>query len=185
LGGTCPVAAPTGLTCAATGADVDLAWMNPDPYTSVRVLRDGAEIASLAGDATSYTDTGVAPGSHQYAVVGEDSGAGCGSASDPCTVDVQPPGDQFIRGDVNADGTFNIADPVSLLSELFVPGTPPGPCADAGDVNDDGSKNIADAVSALSSLFVPGTPPPSAPHPGCGPDPSDDTLDCADFPPCP
>ncbi|MFQ5653506.1 MAG: hypothetical protein ACE5GW_02100 [Planctomycetota bacterium] len=96
-----------------------------------------------------------------------------------------PPPDLFIRGDVNANGVMNIADPVFLLSVLFVPGAPQPTCDDAADANDDGSVNIADAISILQALFVPGTPPLPAPHPGCGTDPTADPLDCAAFAACP
>lgn len=97
-----------------------------------------------------------------------------------------PTGPEFVRGDTNADGNFDISDPIFALSALFVPGSPSATCADASDVNDDGSFDISDAIFALSSLFVPGSPNPAAPFPGCGEDPTDtDPLDCADFSPCP
>jgi hypothetical protein len=89
-----------------------------------------------------------------------------------------PPVGLFKRGDINADTTFNIADPVYLLSALFVPGSPAPGCQDSADVNDDGGVNIADAVYALSSLFVPGSPPPPTPFPTCGSDGTADALTC-------
>ncbi|MFN0060423.1 MAG: hypothetical protein ACKVX7_18355 [Planctomycetota bacterium] len=96
-----------------------------------------------------------------------------------------PPVPQFKRGDSNSDGSFNIADAVSTLSALFVPGSPAASCADAADANSDNTVNIADAVYALSALFVPGAPPPGAPFPGCGSDPdSDVVLACVSYPPC-
>jgi len=92
--------------------------------------------------------------------------------------------DEFVRADANADGALNIADAVSLLNFLFVPGTPALPCADAGDANDDEALNIADAVRVLDRLFVPGSPPIAAPFPACGEDPTAGALGCA-APPCP
>jgi subtilisin-like proprotein convertase family protein len=97
-----------------------------------------------------------------------------------------PPQEIFRRGDVNGDGGVNIADAVRLLNSLFVSGTPQPECYDSADINDDGSVNVADAVFLLSALFVSGsaTPPP----PGvfdCGPDPTDDTFDCAEYLACP
>ena len=96
-----------------------------------------------------------------------------------------PVGALFGRGDCNADGGFNIADTIFLLAALFS-GGPAGPCLDACDANGDGSVNIADAIFSLASLFS-GGPPPSDPAPtDCGVDGDDsDTLDCANFPPCP
>ena len=89
----------------------------------------------------------------------------------------------FIRGDINADGGFNIADAIYLLDELFAMG-PPSLCDRASDANDDGGKNISDAIYVLANLFSMGPNPP-APFPGCGIDPTPDGFTCASFPPCP
>lgn len=84
------------------------------------------------------------------------------------------------RGDLNDDGNVDVADPVYLLSFLFIPGSPAPECDDAGDVNDDGALDISDAVFALSWLFVPGSAVPPAPGPvACGPDETRDALGCA------
>lgn len=92
----------------------------------------------------------------------------------------------FIRGDCNADGAYNIADPILLLAFLFPPAGSAPPCDDACDCNDDGTLNIADTVCLLSGLFGTVTVPPAPPHPGCGPDPTPgDPLSCTSFPPCP
>ncbi len=93
-------------------------------------------------------------------------------------------GPAFTRGDVNADGGFDVGDPVYLLDYTFSSG-PALPCEDSGDANDDGSLNIADAVALLDALFGGGSSVPAAPFPGCGEDPTDtDSLGCASFP-CP
>lgn len=89
----------------------------------------------------------------------------------------------LVRGDCNADGLFNIADPIFFLGYLFSMGTTPG-CLDSCDSNDDGQTNIADAIRSLSALFGGGASPP-APFPSCGPDPTVDSLSCLAFPPCP
>jgi hypothetical protein len=89
---------------------------------------------------------------------------------------------QFKRGDCNADGGFNIADPIFHLGALFPTGTPNSPiCRDACDANDDGSLNIADPIAMLGVLFPSTSPPPTMPAPGltCGDDPTNDSLDCA------
>ncbi len=91
----------------------------------------------------------------------------------------------FKRGDCNADGMFNIADAIFLLSRLFVSG-PAGPCDDACDSNDDGRMDISDAVYSLGALFVPGAAQPLAPAVDCGVDPTMDSVGCVSFsPPCP
>jgi len=92
----------------------------------------------------------------------------------------------FRRGDCNDDGTRDLSDGVVLLVELFSGGgTPPAlPCDDACDANDDGAKDLADVIFILDALFVDGPPPP-APYPGCGLDPTSDSLDCISSGICP
>jgi hypothetical protein len=79
-----------------------------------------------------------------------------------------PPRERFKRGDVNQDGSVNIADPVFLLSHLFASGTAPL-CPDSADANDDGSLNIADPVKILGHLFADGGDLPE-PFGACGVD---------------
>jgi len=96
-----------------------------------------------------------------------------------------PVGDEFMRGDCNADSGFNIADCIFTLAALFS-GGPSGTCLDACDSNDDGSINIADGIYSLAALFSGGAPPPAPGPTVCGVDPTDtDPLDCAAFAPCP
>ncbi|MEM7165165.1 MAG: hypothetical protein AAF581_06845 [Planctomycetota bacterium] len=93
----------------------------------------------------------------------------------------------FVRGDCNADGSYNIADPVRLLTFLFPQAPPSLPlsCDDACDCNDDEGLDIGDVVCMLSGLFGDITVPPAAPHPACGSDPVGSALECAAFAPCP
>ncbi|MFQ5653554.1 MAG: hypothetical protein ACE5GW_02340 [Planctomycetota bacterium] len=84
----------------------------------------------------------------------------------------------FIRGDANDDGGVDLADVISSLSWLFIPGTPEPACMDALDGNDDGLVNISDPVYVATFLFISGSPPPP-PYPDPGPDPTADPLgDC-------
>jgi parallel beta-helix repeat protein len=93
-----------------------------------------------------------------------------------------PPTDRFLRGDSNADGKLNVADPVYTLLYIFVAGHAPT-CLDTADANDDGTINVADAVYALQFLFVDGPviPPP---FPECGVDPTLDELGCLEYSEC-
>lgn len=84
---------------------------------------------------------------------------------------------EFRRGDANADGLFNLADPITVLEALFVSGGGVSGCADAFDANDDGILDLADPVSSLMFLFANGPPLP-APFPDCGDDPTSDILEC-------
>ena len=83
----------------------------------------------------------------------------------------------FDRGDVNQDGTLNIADPIAALDFLFG-GTTVLTCEDAADSNDDGLINIADAVSILGYLFVDSSVPLPMPFGGPGEDPTADLIGC-------
>ncbi len=85
---------------------------------------------------------------------------------------------QFRRGDFNADGQFNISDPIGTLNFLFA-GIGSPSCMKALDANGDGSVNISDATFSLNFLFS-GGPAPPAPFPECGPEPEDNSthLEC-------
>ncbi len=91
---------------------------------------------------------------------------------------------EFIRGEINGDGSIDIGDPTYLLNSLFVTGAPAPACADSADVNDDGGVDIGDAVYALSHQFTSGPVPPS-PFPNCGVDSTADALECDDAAACP
>ena len=90
-------------------------------------------------------------------------------------------GVRFVRGDVNADGSHNIADAVAALGYLFGGGSVP--CLEAADANDDGALNIADPITLLQYLFAGGDPPPS-PFEACGTDDTPPALGCDAFEPC-
>ena len=90
--------------------------------------------------------------------------------------------DLFRRGDVNTDGSVNIADPIALIN--YVLGLYETTCVDAADVNDNGNVNIVDIVHLLL-MIMDGTP--QVPAPGiinCGPDPTADALDCVSYDGC-
>ena len=88
----------------------------------------------------------------------------------------------FIRGEVNGDGSLDIADVIYSLNYLF--GEIALSCQDAADTNDDGLLNIADPINLLGFLFSGDTAPP-APFPDCGADPTADALTCENFGVCP
>jgi len=64
-------------------------------------------------------------------------------------------------GDVNDDGSINLADASYLANYLFSGGPPPS-YMDSGDVNGDGLINLAD-LSYLMNYLVGGGPPPDCP----------------------
>ncbi|PJE64166.1 MAG: hypothetical protein COU90_04145 [Candidatus Ryanbacteria bacterium CG10_big_fil_rev_8_21_14_0_10_43_42] len=85
---------------------------------------------------------------------------------------------EFVRGDSNTDGDFNLSDTIRLLDVLFRGGDPLT-CADAADANDDGLLDISDAVFILLVLFSDNEMP--LPFPDAGPDPTDDPLGCENY----
>lgn len=101
----------------------------------------------------------------------DDDGAG-----DACDF----PEGAFIRGDVNQDGSINIADALFVLNALFSVEGPPPPCWKSADSNDDGELDISDGVALLKFLFQSGgvISPPSA---ICGLDLTEDDLGCDSF----
>jgi hypothetical protein len=100
--------------------------------------------------------------------------------------EVAPRG-RFVRGDANADGAIDIADPISTLSYLFLGGTTPT-CLDAADGDDSSKVDISDPILILSFLFLGGVepaPPTGRGAAACGEDPTpDDGVSCDAFAPC-
>jgi hypothetical protein len=182
-----------GILLVSTQALLDLTVTNNGPIIAVSVfdndtgetlITDPAELAAWTGPGTVTLDAftefsiiEIPPGVIFF-------GAG-GTVEYTVTYEFEPapPGDQFRRGDANADGALDIADAVYLLEQLFS-GATPTECPDAADANDDGLMNIADPVFTLSSLFS-GGPFPSPPFDSCGVDPTADSLECTGFAACP
>jgi hypothetical protein len=79
-----PPAAPTGLastTAALTSHTVTLTWTdNSTNESAFDIYRDGVKIASAAANATTFTDTGLAPSStHTYQVFAVNTAGQAGS----------------------------------------------------------------------------------------------------------
>ncbi|MBN1421344.1 MAG: right-handed parallel beta-helix repeat-containing protein [Planctomycetes bacterium] len=103
----------------------------------------------------------------------------------------------FVRGDVDADGQIDQADAVLLIHYLHKRiftffwkhwrcgrnRRPDLPCLDAADVDDNGRITMSDAIYLIHVIHCHRRTPP-APWPMCGPDPTEDRLDCDEFPPC-
>ncbi len=90
-------------------------------------------------------------------------------------------GDLFNRGDCNVDGALDVADGVTILSELFAGGSTPT-CRAACDTNGDGIYDIADPVSLFNYMLL-GAAPPPLPFGNCGGD--DLGWSCDLFDACP
>ncbi len=91
-------------------------------------------------------------------------------------------GDSFRRGDVDLDGAWSIGDGIRVIHYVFGLSGELA-CRDAADTNDDGRLNLADALYLFTWLFRGDVSMPD-PHPGCGTDPTGDSLDCDAYAPC-
>jgi chitodextrinase len=118
---TTPPDVPTDLAAASAGTDsVSLSWSAPsgDPvgYT---VYRNGSAIATTS--ATSYTDTGLAPGTtYTYTVSAYDAAGNHSDESDPdsATTDEIAVSGYFVSPTGSASAAGTLADPWSLAYAL-------------------------------------------------------------------
>jgi len=67
-----------------------------------------------------------------------------------------------IRGNIDGDGGFNIADLIYLVEYLFFGGDPP-PCPEEGNTDGIGGLNVVDLIYLVKYLFQGGDPPPPCP----------------------
>jgi hypothetical protein len=87
----------------------------------------------------------------------------------------------FRRGDADTNGAVNITDGIRILNVLFL-GIGTILCDDAADSDDNGVVNITDGIRILNVLFLGiGTIGPPGTE-SCNGDPTDDTLQCAEYP---
>lgn len=89
-------------------------------------------------------------------------------------------GDLFRRGDCNQDGSVDIADGVTILSEQFA-GAAPTTCPAACDLNLDAIYDIADPIYLFNFILL-GGPPPPHPFETCGA--ADTPFPCPNFYAC-
>jgi len=89
---------------------------------------------------------------------------------------------EFIRGDVDGNGTIVMSDAGYIFGYLYVPGSPTPSCMDAAASNDDGTITMFDALYIMRFLYVPESPQPPVPFHSCGPSPTDDGLGCYTYP---
>ena len=88
--------------------DVSLTWVNGMMYDSIRVTRDGSEIAVIAGGMMTYSDSGVSLGEHTYTIEGTTSGVSAGVLDCSVTV-LAPPPLTFTVTANDASGTYDTA----------------------------------------------------------------------------
>lgn len=84
------------VACVADGTTVMLSWTLGGAYVEIRVLRDGALVATLPGTDTSFTDREQPPGTHVYRLIAIGAGGSSSLASAPCTTEVVTPPEQLL-----------------------------------------------------------------------------------------
>ena len=147
-----------------------LAMIDGDADSAVTAAFSNADL--LGWSAT----LGLEAGTHSIEFVGFDSGHEP-IATTSIEVSVGEPTEKFVRGDVDLNGSVNLADAVNTLFHLF--NEKEIKCADAADTNDDGKVNITDALATLDYLFGSGAPPAS-PFPAAGSDRTEDAVGCVE-----
>ena len=100
---------------------------------------------------------------------------------DVACIPFAPPPPEFLRGDANSDGAFDISDVIGSLGYLFQGHSVP--CLVALDSNDDETVDIGDTIFSLEALFG-GGPSPWPPYQQCGVDETSGNLGCEYFPAC-
>ena len=168
--------------------DVEIFW-NPAKAAvcclEMTVFLDGVKYMSVdpnAGSAqilSSIDNLGSMSGTwclHCFdPAVGEFVEQGC------CVIPFAPPPPEFLRGDANSDGAFDISDVIGSLDYLFQGQSVP--CLVALDSNDDETVDIGDTIFSLEALFG-GGPSPWPPYQQCGVDETSGNLGCEYFPAC-
>ncbi|MBN1421611.1 MAG: DUF2341 domain-containing protein [Planctomycetes bacterium] len=183
------VAWETAAEIDTLGFDVLRAEHRDGPYRRLNERLIPGLVSSPRGRSYAFLDETADRSTLHWFVLEEVEFDGDREAHGPICVDWDGggiPDDEehrfFVRGDVDANGRLDVADPIRWLSYEFL-GTPVPPCFRAADLDGDGVPSVADAVRALAFLFA-GAPPPPPPFPACGADPSPDPLSCASYPPC-
>jgi hypothetical protein len=128
-----PPAPPSGFAASAVGnTSVTLGWTASSSFASYRIFRNNVEIGTSTG--SSFTDTGLAPGtSYQYFVRGVTSGGVLSTASPTITVTT--------TGGANALTLAQLVDPAAR-SFMMV-----------RDIEFDAAGNIFVAGGAFSANF--------------------------------
>jgi len=176
-------ALPDGWTCTAVYDTLGAVFHAfPVPTVAIDITYSAGVDAScphgstltplMPGMTTPLTwDNSLSPPLENVVVVG-------GASHDAVLVDGSVLFDPatYVRGDMNGDGSIDIADAFTAEDYLFLGGADPT-CLAALDSNDDHQVDIADIIHLLTYLFLGGMEP-AAPFPECGSEPAGSELGC-------
>jgi hypothetical protein len=170
---------------------VALTWSISTVYSQIKIWRlidhqpKGGHSISLPGDATSWTDETLPPGTDLskvfYGIRGE--------MLDPCAEQLvqttNPPRScelsgnahlPFVRGDANRDGIVSISDAATATDYMFKRwGSLP--CRAAADVDDSDGLDLTDVASIIMTLYM-GGPIFPEPYPMAAVHEHPDSLTC-------
>jgi len=142
---------------------------------------DGTTLNGFPRSGNNFTEIAtdlLSDGGFTVTLTATDTAGRSTSESVAIHVNTFPPRN-FVRGDSNADGKLNVADPIYTLNYLFRDG-PAITCMAAADANGADGVDMSDPMFTVYYLWLQG-PPPVAPFPDCGARPSDE---CDSFSPC-
>lgn len=141
---------PARVDCSGLeGGGVLVQWLLSEAADEIVLERDGEIIAVLDGTQSSYQDRSAGHGPHAYRVIAR---RGASEFPGTCTIFTGVPG-RFLRGDVDGDGRFSLADVLAIILFAFADEEGKLPCLDAADVNDSGRIDVEDALNLLARIF--------------------------------
>lgn len=152
-----------------------LSWQNSEQFDRIKIEMNGALIAEVPGDTSSFLAATLPNETYHFRVTAfRDERP---SFPESLTVSMLPGHLVFRRGDFDADGWVNIGDAIRIFAYLFAMGAPPA-CVDAADVDDSGALDLGDPIFLLNFLFCGGRRPPCPGPYAEGFDPTPDELLC-------
>ncbi|MFN0060156.1 MAG: hypothetical protein ACKVX7_16985 [Planctomycetota bacterium] len=158
-----------GVVYDFLGADF-LQFANPTNVITVTYNTNAATFAGVAGPTaaplTWVGTLGMPPVDNVVVVAGQSAPITPMNGVITLTGVAGPVLAQFITGECNGDGDYNLADGIYLINDLFA-GGPDSDCPAACDINGDTMLDTSDAVMSFTYLFLSG-PAPAAPFPACG-----------------
>jgi len=140
---------PTGLTATAVStSQINLAWNASTDNVAVSAYKiyNGGSLVTTLGNVTSYNHTGLRTSTaYTYTVAACDAEGNCSEKSTSVSATTKDPP---AKGDINGDGTVNLADAILALKSIsHIPSEIVSNYADSGvDVDGDNKIGLPDVI---------------------------------------